>query len=328
MPLKKNIVGHQTQRENCTVQPVFIVAPVRSGSTLLHLMLDSHPDMVNPGECDFLFDQLADDGTLPDIKAFHEWLETNRFFLSMQLEIDPSLDFMALLNSFVQQMQQDKKTIVMNVHRHFYRIPRIFPEAKYIHLIRDGRDVARSCIGMGWAGSTYYGIDIWQDAELAWDRLKETIQPSQYLEIKYEEMLEDVEAGLTQICQFAGLEYSPSMMDYAANSSYSLPDKSLSYQWKKKYSKRELSLVESKAGKLLADRGYELSGVCISEPGLLEKIILFIQNKRHRAKKQIAVYGFPLFLKYYLSKKMGLYQWERSLEIRANAAVAKVLNNS
>ena len=37
------------------------------GTSEMHFVaaLDSHPDMVNPGECDFLFDQVADDGTLP-----------------------------------------------------------------------------------------------------------------------------------------------------------------------------------------------------------------------------------------------------------------------
>lgn len=307
------------------MQPVFIVAPVRSGSTLLHLMMDSHTNMANPGECDFLFDRVADDGTLPNIEFFHEWLETNRYFLAMNLTIDFSMGYTDLINSFVSQMQRGKRVIAMNVHHHFYRIPYIFPDAKYIHLLRDGRDVARSCVGMGWAGSVYYGVDIWHEAEVAWDRLKTTLHSSQYLEIKYEELLENVEHGLTQICQFVGLDYSASMLEYAANSSYSLPDKKLSYQWKRKYSKRELSLVENKVGHLLIGRGYELSGGEMSEPGYAEKLSLFFQNKWHRAKWQIGMYGFPLYLKYYIAKKIGLYQWEKSLEVSVNAAVAKVL---
>ncbi len=325
MPITQNINAKEIKRVTPGNQPVFIVAPVRSGSTLLHLMLDSHPDMVNPGECDFLFDQVADDGTLPNIKSFHEWLEVNRYFLEKQVKADPSLGFVELINSLVSQMQQGKQVIAMNMHHNFWRIPTIFPEAKYIHLIRDGRDVARSCIGMGWADSVYYGIDIWRDAEVAWDRLKESLLPSQYMEIKYEELLENVEAGLKQICVFVGLEYSTNMMDYAANSTYSLPDKSLSYQWKSKYNKRELSLVEGKVGALLADRGYEISGVALSAPGLAEKINLFVRNKWYRAKTQIGMYGLPLFLQYYLSKKTGLYRWERSLAIRTNAAITKVL---
>lgn len=306
-------------------QSVFLIAPVRSGSTLLQLMLDSHPNIVNPGECDFLFDEVADDGTPPEIGHYQKWLKFNRIFLEKKLDVDPSMGFTDLVDSFVNQMQQPGAIIVMNVHRHFYRIPKIFPNAKYIHLIRDGRDVARSCIGMGWVGSVYYGIDIWRDAETAWDRLKETLHPSQYLEIKYEDLLEHIEFGLGEICQFLGLEYSKSMMDYATKSAYSLPDKSLSYQWKTKYNKRELSLVESKAGEMLFNRGYELSGVPICGPSLIEKINLYIQNKRFRVMHQISVYGFSLFFQYYLARNLGLSLWERSLITRINAVDIKML---
>jgi len=306
-------------------QPVFLIASVRSGSTVLRLMLDSHPNIVNPGEFDFIFDKVADDGSPPDIAHYQEWLKFDRIFLATKLKVDTSLNYTSLINSFVDQMQQPGSVLVMNVHRHFYRIPNIFPNAKYIHLIRDGRDVARSCIGMGWVGNVYYGIDMWRDAETAWDRLKETLHQTQYLEMKYEDLLADVELGLGKICQFLGFEYSRSMMDYASKSTYSLPDKSLSYQWKTKYSRRELSLVESKAGEMLLNRGYELSGVSICGPSLIEKIKLYIQNKSFRAIHQISGYGFSLFFQYYLARKLGISPWEKSLQIRINAADVKGL---
>lgn len=288
-------------------------------------MLDSHPNIVNPGECDFLFDQVADDGTPPDIDRYLEWLKFNRIFLAKKLKVDTSMVYTSLTDSFVKQMQQPDSVLVMNIHYHYYRIPKIFPHAKYIYLIRDGRDVARSCIGMGWVGNVYYGIDIWRDAETAWERLKGTLQSSQYLEIKYEDLLEDVELGLGQICQFLGFAYSESMMDYASKSTYSLPDKSLSYQWKTKYNRRELSLVESKAWQMFLNRGYELSGVPICGPNLIEKAQLYIQNKWFRIMRQITAYGFPLFFQYYLARKLGISTWEKSLITRRNAITTKML---
>src|SRR4030067_592588 len=115
------------------------------------------------------------------------------------------------------------------------------------------------------------------------------------------------------------------MMDYASKSTYSLPDKSLSYQWKTKYNKRELSLVESKAGKMLLERGYELSGVFICGPNLIEKAKLYIQNKWFRIMRQISIYGFSLFFQYYLARKLGISQWERSLKTKINAANIKMI---
>ena len=306
-------------------QPVFLIAPVRSGSTFLQLMLDSHPNITNPGECDFLVNQVADNGAYPNMRDYQEWLKFDRIFLDKRLVIDASMDYANLVDSFINQMQQPDAVLVMNVHHHFYRIPAVFPQAKYIHLIRDGRDVARSCIGMGWVGNVYYGIDIWLNAEIAWDKLKKTLHPSQYLEIKYEDLLDDVEYGLGEICQFIGYKYSKNMMDYASRTTYSLPDKSLSYQWKKKYSRSDLSLVENKAGYMLLNRGYALSGAPLDGPDLLEKIKLYIQNKQHRIRHQITMYGFSLFFQYYLAKCLGLSVWEKLLKTRINAADVKTL---
>lgn len=63
------------------------------------------------------------------------------------------MDYAGLINSFIHQMEQPGSVIVMNLHHHFYGVPKVFSQAKYIHLIRDGRDVARSCITMGWVGN-------------------------------------------------------------------------------------------------------------------------------------------------------------------------------
>lgn len=312
-----------TEKRN--IQPVFLAASVRSGSTLLGLMLNSHPDIVDPGECDFLFDQVADDGTPPDVGRYTEWLKLNRIFISKQLDVDPSMDFAGLIASFVTQMQKGNTAIVMNVHHNFHRIPKVFPHAKYIHLVRDGRDVARSCIGMNWVGNVYYGIDIWRDAESAWDMLKVNLHPSQYLEIKYEDLLGDIELGLGRICQFLELTYSKNMLDYATKSTYSLPDKSLCYQWRSKYSERELSLVENKVGNMLVKLGYELSGVPARGPNLFEQTKLYLQNKYYRASKEISVYGFHIYIQYLFARKLRITSWERSLKTRRNAAEIKIL---
>jgi len=305
--------------------PVFIVSPVRSGSTFLRLMLNSHPAINNPGECDFLFDRLDDSGKYPDKESYINFLDSNSIFQSKNLEIDKNLNFDDLIYSFVNQLDQEGSVLSVNIHRHFHRIPFLFPQAKYIHLLRDPRDVARSAIGMGWVGHVYQGVDIWIEAEKSWDKLKKQIQPIQWLEIKYEDILNDVEGGLTNICNFLGLEYSEEMLNYAENSSYSLPDKSLSYQWKRKYTQRELELVEGKLGDLLTSRGYELSGVKPQLPKAFEKISLALKNKQYRAIFDIKRYGLILYLERYFSKFFPLPFWKASIQNRINAVNAAYL---
>jgi len=305
--------------------PVFIVAPVRSGSTLLRLMLDSHPIITNPGECDFLFDLISDDGQYPDVNVYHEWLSLNRIFQSKKLKVDENLNYPELMNSFIKQFSHDNTVLSLNVHRHFHRIPKVFSNARYIHLLRDPRDVARSCMRMGWVGNVYYGIDIWEEAEKSWGHLKKTLPSSQYIEIKYENLLDDIEKGLTIICEFLGVEYSKGMMDYAKDSTYDLPNKNLCYQWKTKYSKRELQLVEGRVSKMLLARGYELSGYSSIQPSSFEKFILMIKNKTFRIRHQINKYGLRLYVKKTIANKLGISRWRNECVHRINVIDIKGL---
>lgn len=319
------MVVSNNQHLSNTLMPVFLIGPVRSGSTFLRLMLDSHPDMSNPGECDFLFDLIDENGIPPDMENYYKWLFLNRIFQAKNLKTDKSLNYSDLMCSFVEQLKISDSVLSMNIHRHFYKIPHVFPNARYIHLIRDPRDVARSCIGMGWVGNVYYGVDIWMEVEKSWDILKKTLSSDQYLEIKYEDLLDDIKRGLTTICKFLGVEYSEGMMDYAKNSTYSLPDKNLSYQWKTKYSERDLQLVEGKVSKMLLDRGYKLSGYTQVKPGTIEKLALMIQNKKFHIRHNIKKYGFALYLKNVIANKFGINSWRNECQHRINAIDIKGL---
>lgn len=305
--------------------PIFVVGPVRSGSTFLRLMLDSHPQISNPGECDFLFDRVSDRGEFPDVMAYASWLSANRIFRAKGVAVDTGLPYGELMQSFLNQLRSEGAMLMMNVHRHFHRIPHVFPDARYIRLLRDPRDVARSCIGMGWVGHVYYGVDIWSDAEKSWQTLRKNIPADQYFDIRYEDLLNDVEGSLTAICRFLGLAYSDRMMDYTSNSTYGAPNKHLGYQWKRNYTKRELQLVEGKVGRQISGLGYELSGHDPRSPGLWEKVWLYFQNVNHRVLHQIKRYGVGLYLEHLLALRVGNQNWQYACQRRKNLIDVKHL---
>ena len=299
--------------------PVFLVSPVRSGSTLLRLMLDSHPDISNPGECDFLFDMLGDDGSFPDTESYIRWLSTNRIFLAKKLKIDEKLSCEALIKSFVNQFRRKSAALSMNLHRHFHRAQKVFPDARFIHLLRDPRDVAMSCLRMGWGGHVYHTVDIWRDAELSWEMLRTDLTEDQYIEIRYESLVDDIPGVLGAICAFLGVPYSKRMLDYSTKSTYGPPDRRLCYQWRKTYSEGELRLVEGKVEKMLVDRGYELSGYPVTVPGPLQAGRLYLSDKWRRARYQIEAYGMPLFVSTFLANRLGMKDWQERCRIRKNA---------
>ena len=298
------------------MSPVFLVAPVRSGSTLLRLMLDHHPRINNPGECDFLFDYVSDTGSFPPTSKYELDLINNRIYQSKELVIDSLLSYEDLMMSFMRQFSVEGKTLILNIHRNFHRVPQLFPKARYIHLLRDPRDVARSCMAMGWVGHVYFGVDIWKTAEDSWDRLKASLDQNQYLEVHYENLLEDVKIGLTEICEFLDLSYSDDMLTYPDHTTYNLPDSSLCYQWKKKYNRHELQIVEGKLGGAIIEKGYQLSGFDSIVPGLVDTFTLRVKNKFFKVKYQVIKYGLFLYLSSLIARRFGMKKLENNCQKR------------
>ena len=93
------------------------------------------------------FARVGDDGTRPDIADYHDYLSTQSIFGSSRLTIDTSLDYDELVNDFfAQRLEASGKSIVAAmIHMDIDRILHIWPEARFIHLIRDPRDVCLSC---------------------------------------------------------------------------------------------------------------------------------------------------------------------------------------
>jgi len=298
----------------------FVCGSLRSGSTLLHVMLNHHPEIRNPGEFDFLFDQVTEKGGFPEIHAYHEWLSSHRIFLSKSLVIDKTLDYQSLIESFVEQLSIAESTLALNVHRGFDRIPFLFPNAKYIHLIRDPRDVARSSIGMGWAGNVYYGVEHWLETEESWKMLQGKVLAEQCFELQFEDLILSPSVVLKDLCTFIGVPYSEKMFDYADKSTYSKPDPSLVRQWKKKLTIREIQYVESKAKNLMHDLGYELSAHLLISPSLIERFWLKASNKLFKLQFSINRYGFSLYFKERFSRLFKL----DSLNKQARMAINEV----
>jgi Sulfotransferase family len=298
--------------------PVFVVGAVRSGSTMFRLMLDAHPQISNPGEFDFLIEQVAGDGQLPEMRGYRRWLSTNRGFQDTGLEVDPRLNYVELIRSFINALWRDDKVLTLNMHLHFDRLPLLFPGARYIHLIRDPRDVARSSIGMGWAGNLYCGVDIWSTAERCWDRLAAGLTSDRYLEVRYETLLGSLTEELTRVCRFLGVDYSPEMLTYPARSTYGAPDAQLTYQWKGRCRPRELQWVDWKLQSLLVQRRYEPSGFGPKRPTLLDRLTIAIQDKYHRIRFRIRRYGFALYLGNLLASRAHISAWRESCQRRMN----------
>jgi len=277
---------------------VFIAGALRSGTTVLHLMLRHVSGINHLGEWDFLFEHYPGcDKESFDVVRYRLWLKTQRTFLATGLIIDPSLNYKDLLRDFVRQREKQGQLTVINVHRNFHLIAELFPEAKVVHLLRDPRDVARSCMAMGWSGNTYYGVDFWMNSEDSWGRLLKTLRHEQYLELTFEQLIAATDDVIARICTFLELPFDPNYIEYADHSTYGTPDISLIEQWKRKMTTKEVQLIEYKLGALLADRGYRSSGYPkLHALSWLTKLTLAASDRAGQYRFGFNRYGMSLFL--------------------------------
>ncbi len=292
--------------------PVFLVGAERSGTTMLRLMLDHHPRIAWLNEFEYAVDMVGQDGGYPDVAEYVQWLGQHRIFRATGFEADSTLGYEQLIDGFLAQRKTNtgKPIAGATVHRDFDRLLKLYPEARFIHLVRDPRDVSPSVIKMGWAGNVYTACTPWIEAEQCWDRVEALTSDERWIQIRYEDLLENPQQQLSRACELIGVEFDPAMLGFHEDTSYRPPDSSASQRWKKTLSKKQVRLIESRCGETLIKRGYEGVHDRARGPGAAGRLYLSAQNRAWRMKARIDRFGFGLWMRAIVAKRFspnGMY---------------------
>ena len=213
----------------------FVVGVGRSGTTLLRLMLDAHPELAIPPETHFMpvFIQRSGAGQLPPraggsrdrrgpapalgrLRPRRADLEARFAALEPFNTADALRAFYKLYADGQGKPRWGDKT--PDYVKRMRRIKRTLPEAKFIHVIRDGRDVTLSTNRR----IAERGHRKPLAAAPAARRWRERILKAQadgpylgaYLEVRYEDLVTDTEPHLRRVCEFLELEFDPVMLRY------------------------------------------------------------------------------------------------------------------
>lgn len=288
---------------------------LRSGTSLLRLMLNAHPKITCPSEMDFLVDHLNADGhyDLAELRADRIYRAHEALYPKNPL---PNPTPQSLVDRIAGQ-GGDLAGIIL--HRNLSEALAQFESIPVVHLVRDPRDVARSSLGMGWAGHVYYGVDHWIDTISDWKAAMPALPEDRRLVVAYEELIKAPQETLAAICTFVGLPFDPAMLTYDSGSSYGKPDPSLTTQWKRKQSAHEVGLVEGKIGDLLQEAGYDASGFPIIKPGPIQRTWIWLRHKQRQWSWRIDRYGLfdPIFAN--SVERLGLPQLGRKARARMEA---------
>lgn len=289
----------------------FVVGVARSGTTLLRLMLDAHPQLTIPPETHFVPKLIR----LFDEMEAQDLADDERRERGIALICDhPRWGDFGLAEGDLRARAEARATVSAGeIARAFFeayadregkprwgdksppytwkvrKIQRGLPEAHFIHLIRDGRDVALSQIAVSWGPSGITeAADKWVE-ELGRARKRaRKLTDDTYIEERYEDLVTDPEPVLRRIAAFVDLPWDDAMLTYhegAENrmkevvrelkpagggtitaeervSQHELVSKPPSSQragrWREEMSASDQAAYEAIAGELLAELGYEV----------------------------------------------------------------------
>lgn len=302
------------------VAPIFLVGAERSGTTLLRLILSHHPQITWMNEFEYAVDQMDDPNAWPEMDSYAAWLDQHRIFGATELALDQTLAYPDAVDDFLVQWRcrSARPFIGATVHRHFDRLLRIWPDARFIHLIRDPRDVARSRIQMGWEGDFYHAAKVWIDAEQLWDRLAGSLPADRWIEAKYEEIVEAPKFHLARLCEFMDVEYDASMLEFHRDTTYDPIDPRLTCQWRRKLSDAQVQLIESESIEMMRQRGYEPSGLPRISVNAATRERLRMVTRWYCLRFRLKRFGWRLWLADVISRRLGTQRWRRDVRIRMN----------
>ncbi len=205
----------------------FVVGVPRSGTTLLRLLLDAHPELAIPPETAFIPMLVREHGpgpldparfvelvaafeTWPDFHMTREELASRSELLAGATLGDGLRAFYALYAERCGKQRCGDKTPDYGLT--IDSIAALMPEARFLHIIRDPRGVAASVRPLWFAPSRNL-------PEIAADwarRVQATREQagarSSYYELRYEDLLADPESMLREICAFIDLGFDPRML--------------------------------------------------------------------------------------------------------------------
>jgi hypothetical protein len=170
------------------------------------------------------------------------------------------------------------------------RIQRALPEARFIHVIRDGRDVVLSRNRKSTRPKPVaFAAKRWKRRVIATRKRSRSVR--HYIETRFEDVVSDTEAALRRICDFVELDFDPAMLAYDERAAERIgeierelpanrgrrqldadlrvaaharasgpPDPTRAAAWRSDMSAEDLAAFEAEAGDLLDELGYARDG--------------------------------------------------------------------
>ncbi len=317
--------------------PFFIVGCGRSGTTLLRVMLNRHPLLAIPTESLFIVDYLRAEPTISAARL--RWLLTKeKEIAEWGLKItEEDLAGAATARDMIDTVHAiyaalHGKSIWGQKTPRFVRygslLKHAYPEARFIHLIRDPRSVVSSLMRSNVHRSNpYFGSHRWL-ADVGSGLELKRAYPDDTLEIRFEELVSNPQETLEAVCGFLGIGFEPKMLEstrttpaeygrYYAQVHSDVgraPDPGPIALWRSHLSARHVSVIEQICGDMMRTLGYAPES---DRPGVDRPYLWYLRLERAVGLlRQAAHYLMyrPGYLVSHLRRQVGLSLLFRGME--------------
>lgn len=326
----------------------FIIGRPRSGTTLLRTLFDAHPNVIIPLECQVIkliyekhgkkrsWSETELKNLLEDIKKewkFDTWnideekLEKELLGYAGKTSLKKLIRVIYL--NYISHFEKKEILLIGDKNPEYAlyidKLVRYYPEAKYIHITRDYRDQILSYMKFDF---TYPLISL---TAYRWKRsVKKVIKaekklPGSFYTIRYEDLVENPEKYVKKMCDFLGIEYFPSVLDFhknAQNTNITVSqekykqkyhkdlfrpiDKSSVGVWKDKMKKEDVKVADMIVGKYAEKFGYERRSKRFSLSIYL-KILPLLITRRISLILNIFIDRLPYNLKMKIKNRKSLF---------------------
>lgn len=219
--------------------PIFMIGTQRSGSNLLRLMLNQLPAIAAPHPPHILHRMMP-------VMPIYGGLQKKKKFATLVDDVcrlvehnpvpwDVTFDrkkiaagcrersLVAVFGAVYQALADVRgaSTWLCKSMQNTLFLPQIetyFPDAKYIYLYRDGRDVAVSFRKAVVGEKHFYHIaKEWAETQRLALRHRDTVPAQRFTGISYEELVAQPEPVMRRLCTFLGADYHPRMLEFHAS---------------------------------------------------------------------------------------------------------------
>jgi hypothetical protein len=284
-------------------QPIFIVGAGRSGSTVVQTILARHPHLawltivgkryphkpawhrhlLDAIDAPILGPMIAD--SLAPSEIFDYWdhyakgfRRTCRNLTAEDVTVQTSRNIRRALAELLTERRSRLVAKATGWSRMGY-LREIFPDAKFIHVLRDGRAVANSFMNVDW-WLGWQGPQNWRYGELSpalaaeWERSgrsfvalaaiqwkiiiasmeegRRQVAEENFLELRYEDLCADPTASMQRVTRFAGLEWTPDFAASVARQSL----RSMNDRWRTELTPAQQQVLQASLAETLERCGY------------------------------------------------------------------------